>query len=757
MEEIVASIFRLQTFPALFTLTLTVAVMLGFGLIVFTRTYRQLYGWYFALTMAGVGIWALGDILLLFGRSPGVVHVGAELFYIAPMIIPVFIWFFALSFPEGKFIKRFPPLIALLAFLPLSILFVFDLDFFVKEIVITDTLNRPIPAMPAFLLYASYFSLFFMLTYIAFLFKMRRLKGLAHTQVTYTFVGALLASVPALITNLSLPMIGRPGVIWLGPLFTLIFAVAVTAAIVKHRLFDIRLYAVRSAAYILSLAAAAVLYVVPAVLLSGYLLDAPLRLNNITLLASITLVVAFLFPWLKRFFDRFTRRWFYRDAYEPQVLIGNLNKALVADLDMERLIYDASQIIISDFKAEFCVFGLKQTEFSKQRIIGTPSKTFALKDIATVRQMTPHFEANVIVTDYLDEANSKLKQVLVRNGIAVLVRLAPRTSPDGEGLGYLVLGQKRSGNPYGTQDVAVLDIISRELFLAIQNVLRFEEIENFNLTLQQKVEDATHKLRRTNEKLRRLDEIKDDFISMASHQLRTPLTSVKGYVSMVLDGDAGRLTPLQRKLLNQSFVSSQRMAYLISDLLNVSRLRTGKFVIDAAPTNLAKVIQDEVDQLQETVKGRNLTLSYTHSERFPTLLVDETKMRQVIMNFIDNAIYYTPGGGHIEVTLSETPKTIQLTVTDNGIGVPRHEQHHLFTKFFRARNAKHARPDGTGLGLFMAKKVIIAQGGAVIFRSQQGKGSTFGFTFPKERLETPKTKPATVPASPQTDDSSAKH
>jgi signal transduction histidine kinase len=242
-----------------------------------------------------------------------------------------------------------------------------------------------------------------------------------------------------------------------------------------------------------------------------------------------------------------------------------------------------------------------------------------------------------------------------------------------------------------------------------------------------------------------LDETNDDFISMASHQLRTPLTSVKGYVSMVLDGDAGNITPLQRKLLNQAFISSQRMVYLISDLLNVSRLRTGKFIIEPVPTNLATVIRDEVEQLVETAKGRNLSLIYEKPEHFPTYMFDDTKLRQVIMNFMDNAIYYTPSGGKITVNLVEKPSSIEFTVSDNGIGVPKHEQHHLFSKFYRANNAKRARPDGTGLGLFMAKKVVIAQGGAIIFRSQEGKGSTFGFHFAKEKLQIPPVKqPKTV-------------
>src|SRR5690606_2470853 len=119
---------------------------------------------------------------------------------------------------------------------------------------------------------------------------------------------------------------------------------------------------------------------------------------------------------------------------------------------------------------------------------------------------------------------------------------------------------------------------------------------------------------------------------------------------------------------------------------------------------------------------------------FPVIKLDDTKIRQVIMNFLDNAIYYSPNGGDVKVTLEETPKAIEFKVVDSGIGVPKSQQHQLFGKFYRADNAKRARPDGTGLGLFMAKKVVIAQGGAIIFRSTEGKGSTFGFTFPKSKV-----------------------
>ena len=293
-------------------------------------------------------------------------------------------------------------------------------------------------------------------------------------------------------------------------------------------------------------------------------------------------------------------------------------------------------------------------------------------------------------------------------------------------VGLIVVGFNQLKDEILEKDRLLLDRLSEVVGIALDSRLLSEENQQ-----------VLRQLQKTNEKLKVMDETKDEFISMASHQLRTPLTSVKGYLSMVLEGDAGELNDMQKKLLEQSFMSSQRMVYLIADLLNLSRLRTGKFIIETRPTNLAEVIESEVEQLKAVAAGRNLTLTYVKPKTFPLLMLDETKIRQVIMNFADNAIHYTPSGGKIDIAVKETKTSVEYSVTDNGIGIPPAEQHHLFNKFFRAKNAQKARPDGTGLGLFMAKKVIVAQGGAIIFSSVENKGSTFGFTFSKEKLKVP--------------------
>lgn len=316
-------------------------------------------------------------------------------------------------------------------------------------------------------------------------------------------------------------------------------------------------------------------------------------------------------------------------------------------------------------------------------------------------------------------------------------------------LGFIVFATKQDGTTYNKQDNRLITISADTLSVAIQNALRFEEIERFNITLQGKVDEATHKLRKANERLRTLDETKDDFISMASHQLRTPLTSIKGYISMILEGDAGKINHVQHDMLGQAFLSSQRMVYLIADMLNVSRLKTGKFVIENSPVNLADLVEQEMEQLKETAEVHSVGIHYTKPSDFPVLSMDETKIRQVVMNFADNAIYYTPKKGNIEVKLINNPTTIELRVIDNGIGVPKSERHHLFSKFYRAGNARKVRPDGTGLGLYMAKKVIAAQGGSIIFESEEGKGSTFGFIFSKAKLSIKNTPVASTEAAKQ--------
>ena len=204
-------------------------------------------------------------------------------------------------------------------------------------------------------------------------------------------------------------------------------------------------------------------------------------------------------------------------------------------------------------------------------------------------------------------------------------------------VGILFLGE-RKGRKYSRRNICILESVASELAISIQNALSVEEIKRLNDTLQRKIDESTKELRLTNRQLQRLDESKNEFISMASHQLRTPLTSIKGYLDMLLEGDLGRVSSTQKAVLREAFSSSERMVRLINDFLNVSRLQTGKFVIDKQKTDIAQIVKEEVALLKVVASQRSVKLKVKINKNIPEVKIDAEKIRQVILNMIDNEI-----------------------------------------------------------------------------------------------------------------------
>jgi len=649
------------------------------------------------------------------------------------LILAAVVWVFSLYFPkkiaEHNTQRRIAYILLPIAVALSSTSFIVNDVIYRPEKALTDVTTGSL-----YLIYVFTALIFFTFLFINFhqAFKSKATGVIERQQIVYSAIGILLTFVWILLTTAVIPSITNDwGISKIGIIGSLFLVTFIGYAIIRHKLFDIRLIVARSIAYILSLGSMVAIFTAITYATSNIIFRNNLNTSATRWLYTLlAIILAFVFPKLKQFFDRVTNKYFYRDAYDLKAAIDGFSGVLVASINLGHIIEESRKLFNSTVRPQYSNFLLSGS--NKTIEMGQKNTTnLTEEEQKDIKSLMNKYKTSILIADNLLDEEDDTKRVLTDKNISVVVKLE---TTDGN-VGLIILGPKLTGSIYNSQDISFLTIVGKELALAIQNALRFEEIQQFNVTLQEKIDDATHQLRKANDRLKALDETKDEFISMASHQLRTPLTSVKGYVSMVLEGDGGKVTSPQKKLLDQAFMSSQRMVYLIADLLNVSRLRTGKFVIDAQPTNLADLVEGEISQLAETAKGRGLELTYNKPKDFPILMLDETKTRQVIMNFADNAIYYTPNGGHISVNLVETPESVELTVVDDGLGVPKHDQHHMFTKFYRASNAKKARPDGTGLGLFMAKKVIIAQGGAIIFKSEEGKGSTFGFSFPKAKLK----------------------
>lgn len=238
-------------------------------------------------------------------------------------------------------------------------------------------------------------------------------------------------------------------------------------------------------------------------------------------------------------------------------------------------------------------------------------------------------------------------------------------------------------------------------------------------------------LQEANEKLQGLDKLKTEFLSLASHQLRSPLTAIKGYTSMLLEGSFGEVNEKQKEAIDRVFQSSNHLTRVVEDLLNVSKIEAGGMKYEMAPFDIEKATRDLATDLSITASKKGLYLNFTTDNKPPyNINGDMEKIRQVILNIIDNAVKYTQQGG-ITVNLSKNNQTnmITIAVTDTGMGIASDEKEKLFQKFSRGEGGK-TNTGGSGLGLYLAKQIAEAHGGHISIDSPGiGKGSTFSIDF----------------------------
>lgn len=558
--------------------------------------------------------------------------------------------------------------------------------------------------------------------------RLKHSKGKEHEQFKYIIFGLIATFGSIIFFNLVMVQVFKiTSLVFVSNIASVFFTGSFAYAIVKQRLFDIRMVVARSVTYLLSIITIGIAYGV----ITFWLVDTVVfgssgrtTVAQNTVNTMLAVIMAFTFQPIRRFFEKVTDKIFFRDKYNSQLLINNVGKVLASEIELEIL----TTKVVKEIK--------KQMRIAHADIVVLEDKQETVfYDAGHMENRTPlrrrdliKLGSSVVVAD--DLAGGERKEIMGNYNMAV----ASALRANNQLIGYLFLGDKLSGDAYSSKDVEVVKIIVNELAVAVQNAKSFTEIQRFNETLQEKVKEATAKLRKANEDLKSLDQAKDEFISMASHQLRTPLTTAKGYVSMVLDGDFGKFPTSMKPPLEQALDSSNRMSGLINDLLNVSRMDAGKFFIDAVDVDLNLEVQGEVNQLANLAQAKEVTITYhPPKKKIPFIKLDLDKTRQVIMNIADNAVHYSAppsGGGKADVYLELEGDEAVFRVVDNGIGVPEDIKPKLFAKFFRAGNAQNARPDGTGLGLYLVKRVVEDQGGTIIFESEVGKGSTFGFRMP---------------------------
>jgi signal transduction histidine kinase len=239
-----------------------------------------------------------------------------------------------------------------------------------------------------------------------------------------------------------------------------------------------------------------------------------------------------------------------------------------------------------------------------------------------------------------------------------------------------------------------------------------------------------------------VDQAKTEFVSLASHQLRTPLTTVNWYSEMLLTGDVGPLNEKQREYLNEIYKGSKRMGGLVNALLDVSRMEMGTFIVEPEPTDIPLLARSVVSELQPQLDQKSLQFIAKYADNLPIMNADPKLLRMVLQNLLANAVKYTPPKGQIKLELNlatargqiiptQGPgSNILIKVSDTGYGIPRANQDKIFTKLFRADNVRAKDTEGTGLGLYIVKGIVDQAGGQIWFESEENQGATFYVTLP---------------------------
>ena len=235
---------------------------------------------------------------------------------------------------------------------------------------------------------------------------------------------------------------------------------------------------------------------------------------------------------------------------------------------------------------------------------------------------------------------------------------------------------------------------------------------------------------------RLLEQTKIDFVSVAAHQLRTPLAAIKWIFSLFVEDTEGKMPPAQKELAKKGRGATQRMITLVNDLLDVSRIEEGKFNFSFKPIFLEELLKKSIELEESMIQEKKIRLTFEKSnEPFPPTIADEEKISIVFQNLMENALNYTHEGGSIKTSLTYDGTTFTIVIQDSGIGIPKSELEKLFTKFYRGEQATRLQTDGSGLGLFIAKNIIEKHKGTIRVESEENKGTKVTVTLPKMESE----------------------
>jgi signal transduction histidine kinase len=722
----------------------TAFLSLVMGVFIFFKNRRAKINWLWSGVSLMTAVWSFSLAKIITADSAQTAIIWNWVLYWAAVFIPVLFFHFVVVLIGEE--KKYSFSYDLLYLFTLILLFLIPTKYFVA--------GASPKAGFAFWLDPGPFLYFYVLSFAIcvswsfwLLYKtIKKTSGIKKYQLTYVFYCGLFGFGGALTDFFPQFFNIYP----FGHFLVLFYVVFIAYAITRYRLLDIRTIIRRSSVFTFLVAIVAILFAVFSNLLlfifEGYL---GLYAQLASAILSAAIVVFFYEP-IKRNLELFTDKFLFVKSYNSAQVFSDINKLALSEINLDRL-------LDSIIKKLGGIFYFKRIAFllldDKQKLRLTKNEGFdrsVIESFAKGKEkvLPLYFNGNksIWVIPELKIAYDSGEYVPKRKDVllgldGMEVNLVIPLFVKEELIGIVLVGNKKSDSAYSQEDLNTLMAIAGQLAMAAQNARLYEKQKQFNVKLKEEVKKATAKLEAANKELQRLDDAKSEFLSIASHQLRTPTTIIKGYISMMQEGSFGKIPKVVKENLDKVFIATERLLNLIESLLDISRIEAGRLEFEIGPVDLTKIAEELKEEFEPKAKERKLKIAVYYPKGLPVVSADAQKVKEVASNLVDNAVKYTKKG-EVSIDIHQEGSSVVFVVSDTGMGIASEDVGRLFNKFVRGQGMTTVHPGGTGLGLYFARVVIENLGGRIWAESVgKGKGSKFSFSLPLlDKKKAPKIK-----------------
>ena len=715
------------------------------ALYVFLKKPKNFIHVYFSLFAIFIALWSYSNIAFLNSANEDIMSIWTAIAYNAGSLMLYFMYLFSISISEVEINKSKFKINLLLVLL--SVFIVYIPNFVFKGV---DFNNKSIITnFGVGLVFLSY--IYFIYLSLSAIFKKQKLfKGIKKVQLRIIFVGLLLAIIFGLLFNVVFPTLQIYKYVALGPSFSLILLSVITYNILKYQLFDIRLLFGKITYYITASIPPYAIYFFLAFIYEknfgtsfnsyAYVIGVPAALTFTIFVNSFSKIIS-----------EYTDTHLINPGYNPLVVLEQHRKRLASTLDIEKINQESLFIIARTIRpltsgvvlllknngSDFYSVNYKSEPFENPQDINTIIEIIRKQNLKYLYTNENNAESK---EKTFDQITAKyIKNITEKYKTELFIPLRDEQKING----VLLVGFKESKVPYSNQEIKLLLDIGETMSLAIGRALLYQEIQQFNLTLQQKVTDATEQLQVKNktleETLLKLEEIRrqeKDMLDVMGHELRTPISIARNAIVTLHkhvennDIDQEKL----HKYTKMAVESIRREIALVETFLSTTKLEGKRMQINLEPISLLEVIDEAINGHKDLAVKNNTELIFNKPENDITVSADKIRIQEIIDNFVNNAIKYT-GEGKVEIRVYENEGLGWIDVQDTGIGISQENIEKLGRKFFRVQKLYNpgqttVNPSGTGLGLFVSFQLIEMMNGKRKITSKEGEGTTFSFGLP---------------------------